>query len=234
MMRRRRMLLLVYLQINKVVCERVTKQMNGDLQFHGTRDENLNGIVDVPRTKRFYSDSSGLDLPPQPLSSRHKQESLKLSGDIILGGLFPMHDAGNEMTLCGAIKEGKGIQRLEAMLYAIDLINADNTLLPNLTLGKFSSLYKIEINELRSPGAHILDTCSRDTYALEQTMEFVKSSFTTADRTSDDYQCDDKSTPKPVKRDPVVGVIGAASSSVSVMVANILRLFQLSYVKFGV
>ncbi|RWS03556.1 metabotropic glutamate receptor 3-like protein, partial [Dinothrombium tinctorium] len=56
-------------------------------------------------------------------------------------------------------------------------------------------------------------------------MEFVKSSLTTVDHNIDDYQCDDKSTPKHVRRDPVVGVIGAASSSVSVMVANILRLF---------
>lgn len=75
-------------------------------------------------------------------------------------------------------------------------------------------------------GAHILDTCSRDTYALEQTMEFVKSSLTTVDHTKSDYQCNDGSSPKYMATEPIVGVIGAASSSVSVMVANILRLFQ--------
>lgn len=76
------------------------------------------------------------------------------------------------------------------------------------------------------PGYHILDTCSRDTYALEQTMEFVKSSLTTVDSQISDYQCADRTPPKYIPRKPVVGVIGASSSSVSVMVANILRLFQ--------
>jgi hypothetical protein len=59
---------------------------------------------------------------------------------------------------CGAVKEEKGVQRLEAMLYALDQINADAQLLPNTTLG-----------------ALILDSCSSDTYALDQSMEFVRS-----------------------------------------------------------
>uniref|UniRef100_T1K821 G-protein coupled receptors family 3 profile domain-containing protein n=1 Tax=Tetranychus urticae TaxID=32264 RepID=T1K821_TETUR len=86
---------------------------------------------------------------------------------------------------------------------------------------------------LSFPGVHILDTCSRDTYALEQTMEFVKSSLTTVDHTLDDYQCDDGSSPHLLASDPVVGVIGAASSSVSVMVANILRLFQIPQISYA-
>lgn len=59
---------------------------------------------------------------------------------------------------CGAVKEEKGVQRLEAMLYVLDQINADTELLPNTTLG-----------------ALILDSCSSDTYALDQSMEFVRS-----------------------------------------------------------
>jgi metabotropic glutamate receptor 6/7/8 len=57
-------------------------------------------------------------------------------------------------------------------------------------------------------------------------MEFVKSSLTTVDNQINDYQCADRSSPLYIPRKPVVGVIGASSSSVSVMVANILRLFQ--------
>lgn len=56
------------------------------------------------------------------------------------------------------MKEEKGMQRLEAMLYVLDEINADTELLPNTTLG-----------------ALILDSCSSDTYALDQSMEFVRS-----------------------------------------------------------
>lgn len=85
---------------------------------------------------------------------------IRLHGDIVLGGIFPMHEqiSGNPEYPCGAVKEEKGVQRLEAMLYALDEINNNPELLPNVTLG-----------------ALILDSCSSDTYALEQSMEFVRS-----------------------------------------------------------
>jgi hypothetical protein len=84
---------------------------------------------------------------------------IRSAGDIILGGIFPMHEilSSNRDYPCGAIKEEKGIQRLEAMLYAVDEINKDRHLLPNVTLGTV-----------------IIDSCSSDTYALEQSMEFVR------------------------------------------------------------
>lgn len=84
---------------------------------------------------------------------------IRTKGDIILGGIFPMHEHNPDDPdyPCGAVKEEKGIQRLEAMLFAIDSINNDETLLPNVTLG-----------------ALIIDSCSSDTYALEQSMEFVR------------------------------------------------------------
>lgn len=84
---------------------------------------------------------------------------LRTKGDIILGGIFPMHEHNPDEPdyPCGAVKEEKGIQRVEAMMFAIDSINNDETLLPNVTLG-----------------ALIIDSCSSDTYALEQSMEFVR------------------------------------------------------------
>lgn len=97
-----------------------------------------------------------------PLRGDQEQDRklLRFPGDIILGGIFPMHEqvSGRNYFPCGAVKEEKGVQRLEAMLYAIDKINADPNLLPNVTLG-----------------ALIIDSCSSDTYALEQSMEFVRS-----------------------------------------------------------
>lgn len=85
---------------------------------------------------------------------------IRINGDVILGGIFPMHEqiSGRPDFPCGAVKEEKGIQRLEAMLYALDEINNNPDLLPNITLG-----------------ALIIDSCSSDTYALEQSMEFVRS-----------------------------------------------------------
>ncbi|XP_076362946.1 metabotropic glutamate receptor 3-like [Tachypleus tridentatus] len=140
---------------------------------------------------------------------------VKLDGDLVLGGLFPMHEAtGKNGKPCGDIKEEKGIQRLEAMLYALDQINKESLILPNVTLGAF-----------------ILNTCSSDTYALEQSMEFVKASLTTLDASQ--YICEDGRKPIRNLQKPVVGVIGASSSSVSVMVANILRLFKIPQISYA-
>uniref|UniRef100_A0A3Q2ZDP4 Receptor ligand binding region domain-containing protein n=1 Tax=Kryptolebias marmoratus TaxID=37003 RepID=A0A3Q2ZDP4_KRYMA len=132
--------------------------------------------------------------------------SIRLDGDIILGGLFPVHARGERGVPCGELKKEKGIHRLEAMLFAIDLINKDPDLLPNVTLG-----------------ARILDTCSRDTYALEQSLTFVQALI---ERDGSDVRCANGEQPFFAKPDKVIGVIGASSSSVSIMVANILRLFK--------
>ena len=49
--------------------------------------------------------------------------------DFILGGLFPVYDCtGSGMGMYG-------VELLEAMLFAIDQINNDLSLLPNLTIG---------------------------------------------------------------------------------------------------
>jgi hypothetical protein len=104
------------------------------------------------------------------------------------------------------------MQRAEAMLYAIDRINADDKLLPGIRLG-----------------CHILDTCLRDTFALEQSLEFIKPYMSSLDAT-DEHLCADGRPPSSnsKSRQPVVGVIGASASPVSVMVANMLRLFKAS------
>ncbi|XP_038163478.1 metabotropic glutamate receptor 8-like, partial [Cyprinodon tularosa] len=139
--------------------------------------------------------------------------SIRLDGDIILGGLFPVHARGERGAPCGELKKEKGIHRLEAMLFAIDLINKDQDLLPNVTLG-----------------ARILDTCSRDTYALEQSLTFVQALI---ERDSSDVRCANGESAIFAKPDKVVGIIGASSSSVSIMVANILRLFKIPQISYA-
>ena len=49
-----------------------------------------------------------------------------------------------------------GIQALETMLYTIDTINSKKDFLP----------FKL--------GVHILDDCDKDTYGLEQAVDFIK------------------------------------------------------------
>uniref|UniRef100_A0A3B4AWM7 Receptor ligand binding region domain-containing protein n=1 Tax=Periophthalmus magnuspinnatus TaxID=409849 RepID=A0A3B4AWM7_9GOBI len=133
--------------------------------------------------------------------------SIRVEGDVTLGGLFPVHARGVPGMPCGDIKKENGIHRLEAMMYALDQINGDEELLPNITLG-----------------ARILDTCSRDTYALEQSLTFVQALI---QKDTSDVRCTNGEPPVFVKPEKVVGVIGASASSVSIMVANILRLFQM-------
>ncbi|XP_043933502.1 metabotropic glutamate receptor 7 [Protopterus annectens] len=138
---------------------------------------------------------------------------IKTKGEIILGGLFPVHAKGIPGVPCGDIKKEHGIHRLEAMLYALDQINSDPFLLPNISLG-----------------AMILDTCSRDTYALEQSLWFVQALI---QKDTSDVRCTNGEPPVINKQDKVVGVIGASASSVSIMVANILRLFQIPQISYG-
>ncbi|XP_022217275.2 metabotropic glutamate receptor [Drosophila obscura] len=145
-------------------------------------------------------------------SSTHAQDtvSVSLPGDIILGGLFPVHEKGDGAP-CGPKVYNRGVQRLEAMLYAIDRVNNDTNILPGITLG-----------------VHILDTCSRDTYALNQSLQFVRASLNNLDTSV--FECSDTSSPqlrKNASSGPVFGVIGGSYSSVSLQVANLLRLFHI-------
>ncbi|KAL1021570.1 hypothetical protein UPYG_G00014970 [Umbra pygmaea] len=139
--------------------------------------------------------------------------SIRIEGHLTLGGLFPVHTRGSDGMPCGDIKKENGVHRLEAMLYALDQINLDDQLLPNITLG-----------------ARVLDTCSRDTYALEQSLTFVQALI---QKDISDVRCTNGEPPVFVKPEKVVGVIGASASSVSIMVANILRLFQIPQISYA-
>lgn len=83
----------------------------------------------------------------------------EVGGDIILGGLMMIHER-EESQICGQIMAQGGIQALECMLYTLDIINSDKNFLPGIYLG-----------------AYILDDCDKDTYGLEQAVDFIKGNF---------------------------------------------------------
>lgn len=136
--------------------------------------------------------------------------SVRLAGGLTLGGLFPVHARGAAGRACGALKKEQGVHRLEAMLYALDRVNADPELLPGVRLG-----------------ARLLDTCSRDTYALEQALSFVQALIRgRGDGDEAAVRCPGGVPPlRAAPPERVVAVVGASASSVSIMVANVLRLF---------
>lgn len=138
-------------------------------------------------------------LPVVGYNTDTKKE-ITLEGDLMIGGLFPVHQKGEGAEDCGKINAQRGIQRLEAMLLALDEINKDEHILHGLRLG-----------------AHILDTCSKDTYALEQSLEFVRASLTKVD--DSEYTCPDGSYA--IHDDvplAISGVIGGSYSDVSIQV----------------
>uniref|UniRef100_A0A674NBA1 Glutamate metabotropic receptor 7 n=1 Tax=Takifugu rubripes TaxID=31033 RepID=A0A674NBA1_TAKRU len=162
-------------------------------------------------TRMFWIMRTVIDFAlPQETYAPH---SIRTEGHLTLGGLFPVHSRGTDGAPCGDLKKENGIQRLEAMMYALDQINQDEQLLPNITLG-----------------ARLLDTCSRDTYALEQSLTFVQALIT---KDTSDVRCTNGEPPVFLKPEKVVGVIGASASSVSIMVANILRLFQIPQISYA-
>ena len=137
--------------------------------------------------------------------------------DFVLGGLFPIHASSGGGGACGKVRLERGLERMEAMLYSIDTINADNTLLPNITLG-----YDIR------------DTCSSENIGLDETVDLV-----ITDSQLDIASCgtglsaNNNTSLLDIFIDaPTSGIIGAAGSRVSVPVASLVRLFttpQVSY-----
>ena len=204
-----------------------TQQNDQSVQFCDDCNVYIGGLfpVHAPKSRdNKYNYFAKFEIQNQNLININSKSSSKI----------PNHNNMQKETLldissleegshCGEIKKERGIQRLEAMLYAIDLINNSSTLLPDIKLG-----------------AKIYDTCDRDTVALDKCMNFISDHFLINKANHEqDFMCMSNSSLNfnsteflPVKnkhaiyKRKVVGVIGAASSSVSVQVANILRLFQ--------
>lgn len=85
-----------------------------------------------------------------------QQKFAKIDGDLLIGGLHMIHEREENLT-CGRVMPQGGIQAAEVMLYTIDKVNEMKILPNNLQLGTI-----------------ILDDCDRDTYGLQQTLNFIK------------------------------------------------------------
>ncbi len=134
--------------------------------------------------------------------------------DFVLGGLFPIHNPAVGGGRCGVVRKETGLERMEAMLFAVDLINADNSLLPGFTLG-----YDIR------------DTCSSENIGLDESKELVIANSKLVESCPMN-SIGSNSTEEEFREAPTSGVVGASNSGVSVPVAGLLRLFatpQISY-----
>lgn len=97
-----------------------------------------------------------VELPPE--LPEYMYEKL---GDIMIGGLHPIHThSTHDNSYCGGdlAISNFGVRFALAQVYAVDRINDDPHLLPNITLG-----YRI------------IDSCSKDSTALIQTVKLLPS-----------------------------------------------------------
>ena len=136
--------------------------------------------------------------------------------DFIIGGLFAVHSpaAGSAGGRCSSDLVRSGAERTEAFLYALDLVNSDPDLLPNIDLG-----YDIR------------DTCVSENIALDEAVELLFQSGTnssTACITETASQGNSTSTRS------TIAVIGPTTSQVALPVASLLRLFTMPGVSYSV
>ncbi|XP_033118204.1 metabotropic glutamate receptor 4-like [Anneissia japonica] len=136
---------------------------------------------------------------------------------LVLGGMFPVHSSNDNGQECGQLRES-GIQRLEAMFFAIDQINANQTILPGVIIE-----------------AEMYDTCRLETHALEQTVEMFSSKDLHSQEGSTLYVCPDGSFPtfNEDHHEQAIGIVGASSSSVSQAIASILRVFKVPQISYA-
>ncbi|XP_003385907.3 PREDICTED: metabotropic glutamate receptor 3-like [Amphimedon queenslandica] len=167
----------------------------------------------------FSASESKYQFRNHPETVLYSNNGTRVSGiqdhfqkDIVLGGLFTVYYdlGGTGEGSCGNVIFEAGIEMLEAMLHAIDSINSDQNLLPNMTLG-----YDIR------------DTCKRENIALDETIDML---FSSTDIQLDSASCQNSNM---TLQSPVSVIVGAYESFLSIPVASLLRLFKKPQISYG-
>lgn len=167
-------------------------------------------------TYRFGEDSEVL----RTVDGRIRGARDRKGKDFVFGGLFPIHSdvAGSGGAQCGEVRRERGLERMEAMLFAVDHINSD----PNILSG-------IEL------GYDVRDTCNSENIGLDETIDLIitGSQLDIQSCQSDDSIGVNGTDPSLTFKPPTSGIIGAAASRVSVPIASLVRLFQVPQVSYA-
>lgn len=126
-------------------------------------------------------------------------------GDITLGGLFLLHYT-TEDGKCGDFFP-IGLGHVEAMIFAIEKINSNPNLLPNVTLG-----YDIR------------DYCESAAKAMEHTYDFVRRNELMEEIQNASCTCVKGKEGKQNEPTPIAAVIGPTDSGSAVLVASLLHV----------
>ena len=117
-------------------------------------------------------------------------------GHVMLGGLFNLHFADNG-DYCGDIFT-MGLGHAEAMIFAIEKINNNPNLLPNVTLG-----YDIR------------DYCESTALAMQITYDFVRNADPVVKTTK-------------IRSKPISALVGLYNSASAVLVGSLLKVVNIS------
>lgn len=162
------------------------------LQSNSKRKSLIVALMPLSTMLMFITVAPSLALIQVP--NRHTVAFIP--GDLVIGILVPVHERPSpkqaQTRTCGAVREQYGIQRVEAAFRTIDSINADPTILPNITLG-------IEIR----------DSCWHSPIALEQSIEFIRDAMAASEQT----QARAPAPPPQITGSGGVGLPGGGSSS---------------------
>ena len=154
-----------------------------------------------------------IDHYQHPQFEEMRDAFVNITGDFIIGAMFPVHNliGGGK---CGyTINDQDGIQNLEALLFSLEKANEDILNGTGVKLGTLA-----------------MDSCYSDTVALERALMFVKLRQDGTELNSRAWVCDDGTSPRFVSSGKLIGVVGAATSGVSIQLASFLRLFKLPQV----
>lgn len=120
------------------------------------------------------------------------------NGDVILGGLFNVHQLHeNSKGQCGEL-DTKGFGRAQAMIFTIETINKNPKLLPNITLG-----YDIR------------DYCENVTKATQMTYELIQGK-----------SCSNKTQSEIERINSAIALIGPYESRTALVIGGILQMLN--------
>ncbi|XP_038059664.1 metabotropic glutamate receptor-like [Patiria miniata] len=138
-------------------------------------------------------------------------------GDVILGGVFPLHSYDEGKRACSIIREVRALKLVEAMVYAVGRINNSTDLLPGIQLG-----------------FEIYDSCYSDIWTLKKALNFLppdqkracKGSWGSGEERvgTGDLTC--------LHQKRIAGVVGSQRSQSSIELALLLGLYHIPQVSY--
>ncbi|XP_053319880.1 extracellular calcium-sensing receptor-like [Spea bombifrons] len=161
----------------------------------------------VLEVSTVWGSNSGCHLSPLIING-----NLSRPGDVVIGGTFPIHVdriyneihfRSKPMDLKCQLLEFQNFQSMQSLIFAVEEINMNPDLLPNITLG-----------------FHVFDTCTVLRRAAVGTLWMLSG----GNESIPNYQCQEKAQ--------LAGIVGDSGSTRSILMAQILGLYrypQISY-----